>query len=63
MGKKKVEEVQEYKYLDFIFNRKGNYVDHIKEICRKGKIMAKKAWGGKNMVGMILSENRCYLGV
>lgn len=63
MGEKKVEEVQEYKYLDFIFNRKGNYVDHIKEICRKEKMTAKKTWGGKNMVGMILSENGCYLGV
>lgn len=63
MGEKKVEEVQEYKYLDFIFNRKGNYVDHIKEIYRKEKMTAKKTWGGKNMVGMILSENGCYLGV
>lgn len=48
MGEKKVEEVQEYKYLGFIFNRKGNYVDHIKELCRKGKILAKKG-GEKNL--------------
>lgn len=48
IGEKKVEEVQEYKYLGFIFNRKGNYVDHIKELCRKGKISAKKG-GEKNL--------------
>lgn len=50
MGEKKVEEVQEYKYLDFIFNRKENYVDHIKEICRKGKMTAKKTWGLKERI-------------
>jgi len=28
---KRIEEVQIFKYLGFMFNRKGNYREHIKE--------------------------------
>lgn len=29
---KEIEEVQSFKYLCFNFNRKGDYVEHIKEL-------------------------------
>lgn len=32
---KVIEEVQEFKYLSFILNRKGNYKEHVRELCRK----------------------------
>lgn len=35
-------EVQNFKYLDFLFNRKGDYVDHIKELNKKGRVAANK---------------------
>jgi len=38
-------EVQCFKYLDFIFNRKGDYEDHIIELSRKRRAAAKKVWG------------------
>jgi len=31
--------------LGFTFNRKGNYKDHIRELCRKGRIAASRVWG------------------
>lgn len=42
---KNIEEVQEFKYLGFVFNKNGNYKDHIKELIRKGKIATKRVWG------------------
>lgn len=42
--KDKIEEVNEFKYLGFTFNRKGNYVNHIKEISKKGRIAAGRIW-------------------
>ncbi|XP_020297358.1 uncharacterized protein LOC109861916 [Pseudomyrmex gracilis] len=42
---KVIEKVKSFKYLGFIFNRKGSYADHIKEIGRKGRIAANKVWG------------------
>lgn len=30
-GKERIEEIGTFKYLGFVFNRKGNYNDHIKE--------------------------------
>lgn len=44
-GKERIEEVQEFKYLGFTFNRKGSYGDHIKELYRKGRIAARRVWG------------------
>lgn len=44
-GDKAIEKVQEIKYLGFIFNKKGNNKDHIKELSRKGRIAANKIWG------------------
>lgn len=44
-GKKCIEEVKSFKYLGFIFNEKGNYADHIKDLSRKGRIVANKVWG------------------
>lgn len=29
-------------YLGFTFNKKGNYVDHIKELNREGRIAANR---------------------
>jgi len=31
-------------YLEFTFNRIGNYKDHIKDLVKKGKFAAKKIW-------------------
>jgi len=42
---KDIEEVKEFKYLGFMFNNKGNYVEHIKELMRKGRMAIKKVWG------------------
>lgn len=42
---KELVEVQCFKYLGFIFNRKGNYVDHIKDLAKKGRVAANKVWG------------------
>lgn len=36
--------MQKYKYLGFIFNKNGNYRDHIKELGRKGRLAANKVW-------------------
>lgn len=36
--------MQKYKYLGFIFNKNGNYRDHIKELERKGRLAANKVW-------------------
>lgn len=41
---KDIQEVIEFKYLDFTFNKEGSYKDHIKGLLRKGKIAAKKIW-------------------
>lgn len=43
--KEYIEEVQTFKYLGFVFNKDGNYKDHIKELCRKGRMAANKMWG------------------
>lgn len=39
-----MEEVQRYKYLGYVFNRKGDYSSHIKELARKGRASANKVW-------------------
>jgi len=41
-GGKRIEEVQTFKYLGFILNNKDNYKEHIKELCRKGRRVARK---------------------
>jgi len=33
-----------------MFNRKGNYKDHIKELVKKGKFAARKIWGLRERV-------------
>lgn len=43
--KEKIEEVNEFKYLGFTFNKKGNYEDHIKELGKKGRKAVRKVWG------------------
>ena len=35
-------DIQEFKYLDFTLNRRGDYKRYIKGISRKGKITARK---------------------
>lgn len=40
-----LKEVQNFKYLGFVFNRNGGYAEHIKELYRKGRIAANKVWG------------------
>ena len=39
---KELEEVQEFKYLGFNLDKKGDYKRHIKEISRKEKMVARK---------------------
>jgi len=36
--------VQEFKYLGFNLNKKGDYKRHIVEINRKEKMVARKVW-------------------
>lgn len=38
---KEIEEVKVFKYLGFVFNNKGNYKEHIKDISNKGRIVTK----------------------
>jgi len=40
-----IEKVQSFKYLGFIFSRRGNYKEHIKELANKGRIAVRKVWG------------------
>lgn len=49
--KEKIEEVKEFKYLGFTFNRKGNFTSHIKELSKKAKIATGRVWslGEKNL--------------
>lgn len=35
---KVTEEVESFKYLEFTFNRNGNYKEHIKELKGKGRL-------------------------
>ncbi|XP_077277120.1 uncharacterized protein LOC143905535 [Temnothorax americanus] len=42
---KEIEEVKTFKYLGFVFNRSGKLAEHIKELCRKGRIAANRTWG------------------
>jgi len=42
---KEIETVTKFKYLGFTFNRKCDYTDHIRDICRKGRIAANRVWG------------------
>lgn len=44
-GDKDIEEVHTFKYLGFMFNRGGNYRDHVKELIKKGNMAARKVWG------------------
>jgi len=39
---KRIEKVQTFKYLGFILNNKGNYKEHIKELCGKGRRAVRK---------------------
>jgi len=41
----RIEEMQTFKYLGFMFNRKDNYKEHIKELANKGRIAVRKVWG------------------
>lgn len=41
---KKVEEVQTFKYLGFIFQKDGEYKEHIKELGKKGMLAEKQVW-------------------
>jgi len=48
---KEIETVAKFKYLGFIFNRKCDYTDHIRDICRKGRLAANRVWGlGERMM-------------
>jgi len=44
-NKKGIEEVQVFKYLDFMISSNGNFEKHLKELVRKGRLAAKKVWG------------------
>lgn len=46
--RRSIEEVRTFKYLGFTFNRKNDYIGHIRKTRRKGRITANKVWG-KNM--------------
>ena len=50
MGEK-LEEVKIFCYLGFIFNRQGNFKDHLKQLKNKGILAAKITWG--------LGERKC----
>ena len=40
-----MEEVEEFKYLGFTFQRNGRYDKHLKDLRRKGICASKKVWG------------------
>lgn len=42
---KEMEEVKEFKYLGFIFERNGGYEKHLKELRNKGLCASRKVWG------------------
>lgn len=42
---KEIEEVKTFKYLGFVFNSRGTYKDHMKELSKKGRVAAKLVWG------------------
>lgn len=58
-----IKEVENFKYFGFIFNRKGNYIDHIKELNKKGRNqqLAKYGIQGKSYVKIILKGDGYYL--
>jgi len=39
-----IEEVQVFKYLGFVLSNKENYIEHIKELVRKGRMAPRKVW-------------------
>jgi len=39
-----IEEVQVFKYLGFVLSNKGNYIEHMKELVRIGRMAARKVW-------------------
>jgi len=41
----RIEEVQIFKYLGFMFNKNGNYKKDIKDLSNKGRIASKKGMG------------------
>ncbi|XP_011705265.1 PREDICTED: uncharacterized protein LOC105460512, partial [Wasmannia auropunctata] len=52
---KTIEEVQEFKYLGFMINNKGNYKEHIKEMRRKSRMVVRKVWS----LGERICRNDC----
>jgi len=42
IGKKIIEEIQTFKYLSFVLNRKGNYREQIKELVKKRRMVVRK---------------------
>lgn len=43
-----------FKYLDFIFNRREDYMSNIRELRLKGRTAANRIWGlGNGYIGMI----------
>lgn len=43
-GKEMIEEMQNFKYLGFTFNKNGGYKEHIKELAGKCRLAANKIW-------------------
>ncbi|OXU18573.1 hypothetical protein TSAR_007230 [Trichomalopsis sarcophagae] len=60
---KVIEEVKSFKYLGFVFNRDGNYKEHIEELKKKGICAAKKTWGlgEKCCRGILRGELNCSI--
>ncbi|XP_011171243.2 uncharacterized protein LOC105203974 [Solenopsis invicta] len=44
-GEKMIEEIKSFKYLGYVLNGNGNSKEHVKKLCGKGKIVARKVWG------------------
>lgn len=44
-GKKKIEEVENFRYLGFAFSKNRGYETHIRELARKVRVAANKVWG------------------
>lgn len=69
--KKKLEEVQCFKYLEFMFNNKKDYGAHIKELAKKrrtaaykvqglGERICKDNWNRKQMFNCIVRNVMSY---
>ena len=60
-GNKKLEEVDDFKYLGFTFNCRGDYKSHMEELKNNGVLAAKKVWGLRERCRGNLKRRKMFL--